>query len=216
MKLLTNLNPELLERLERYRNWFNEQDDINTIIPDKDREGTHTLESATSPEYLKEVQKDTHVGTPECAIVTDFHISVGSPTKYRNASLELCTDVCAFLGAKFTAVHAYYPADGFMGWHCNWDTPGYNILLSYSENDQGFFKYTDKGGNIVTMYDSPGWSAKVGYFGGKDEGAENIVWHCAGSKLPRQTLGFVIPDRDMWQMMIDDIDDKPFNRSLFP
>ena len=66
------------------------------------------------------------------------------------------------------------------------------------------------------MYDSPGWSAKVGYFGGKDEGAENIVWHCAGSKLPRQTLGFVIPDRDMWQMMIDDIDDKPFNRSLFP
>ena len=214
MNIIYRLNPELKKMLEDWQKWFDEQDDHDTILPDPGRDFGHTLETATSSDYLEEVRKESHRGTPECAIVTDFHVSPGSPKKYRDSSLELCTNVCSFLGAKFTAVHAYYPTNGFMGWHCNWDTPGYNILLSYTKNGEGFFRHT-KDSSITTLHDTPGWSAKVGYFGGKDEDSSKHVWHCAGSTEPRHTLGFVIPDLDMWEMMCQDIDED-WRRSLFP
>ena len=30
-------------------------------------------------------------------------------------------------------------------------------------------------------------------------------WHTAGSRGPRQTFGFVIPDKDLWESMVEDI-----------
>ena len=72
-----------------------------------------------------------------------------------------------------------------------WDTFTMWYLLNKTE-------YKD---TIETMNDPAGWNAKVGYYGGKDD----PYWHCAGSTSPRQTIGFVIPDKDMWEMMIEDI-----------
>lgn len=207
MKLLNNINEELLTILNEYRAWFDEQDDHELLICDERRVQGHTLESATSEEYLNEVKKDSHKGTPEVALVSDFHLTPGVPKKYRDKSLELCTNLAAYLGAKFNAVHVYYPKDGFMGWHNNWDCPGYNILISYSEGDNGFFRYLDpETQEICSMEDIPGWSCKVGYYGGKKEDSSLHYWHCAGSTTPRQTLGFVIPNKEMWEMMIEDIE----------
>ena len=57
------------------------------------------------------------------------------------------------------------------------------------------------------MYDEPGWTAKVGYFGTNEE-KDKIFWHCARAYEDRLTLGFVIPDQNMWEMMCDDIQDQ--------
>ena len=76
----------------------------------------------------------------------------------------------------------------------------HNILLSHSDGG-GFFKYLTEDGSIETMNDPAGWNAKVGYYGAKMIHNQ----HCAGSTSPRQTIGFVIPDKDMWEMMIEDI-----------
>ena len=57
------------------------------------------------------------------------------------------------------------------------------------------------------MYDEPGLTAKVGYFGTNEE-KDKIFWHCARAYEDRLTLGFVIPDQNMWEMMCDDIQDQ--------
>ena len=60
----------------------------------------------------------------------------------------------------------------------------------------------DRDGKVVTIHDPVGWNVKIGYYGGKDE---TPYWHTAGSRGPRQTFGFVIPDKDLWEDMVEDI-----------
>lgn len=211
MKLLKKMSPELLVILDEYKKWFDQAINCghgSLILPvDEKRIEGHTLESATSTAYLESVMKDTHQGIPEVALVTDFQYTPLVPATFRKKSSELCDELTAFLGAKFNAVHVYYPRGGFMGWHNNWDCPGYNILISHSPDGNGFFRYRDVDTKeIVTMEDKIGWSCKVGYYGGKEESEDVHYWHCAGSKSPRQTFGFVIPHKEMWEMMIEEIE----------
>ena len=104
--------------------------------------------------------------------------------------------------------NVYYPINGFMSWHNNWNAPGYNILLSHTKNGGGFFKYRDpKTHEVIEMLDTPGWSCKVGYYGRGRE-PDKVYYHTAGTHEPRLTLGFVIPNIDMWRCMIEDISGK--------
>jgi len=203
MKFIT-LNNEILDMLNKYSDWFMSQD-LSKLHFNHNTE--HNVDTASSIEYLNEIKSKTmgkgegeHAGPPE--IVYNCHFGPGSksPQEQKDASTKLNDDLVKFLGARQSAVHVYYPEKGFMGWHCNWDVPGYNILINYNAGD-GWFKYWDtENDSVVTMHDPEGWSAKVGYYGGKDD----PVWHCAGGG-PRITLGFVIPQKEMWEMMIEDI-----------
>lgn len=211
MRLLKKMSPELLVILDEYKKWFDQAVNFGhgrLILPvDEKRIDGHTLASATSTEYLESVMKDSHRGIPEVALVTDFQYTPLVPVRFRNKSAELCDELLEFLGAKFNAVHVHYPSGGFMGWHSNWDCPGYNILMSHSPDGKGFFRYRDSvTKEIITMKDTIGWSCKVGYYGGKEESEDLHYWHCAGSDSPRQTLGFVIPHKEMWEMMIEEIE----------
>lgn len=197
-----DLNDEILDILKPHSDWFFEQD-LSELYTDV--RGDSNAEHARSYDYLKEMLnkpmgkgEDEHHGPPE--VVKNSHFGPGSkcPQKFKDASAKLNDDLVKFLGARHSAVHVYYPEDGYMGWHNNWDCPGYNILLNFNTGD-GWFDYYD-GEIITTLPDWEGWSAKVGYYGGQD----NPFWHCAGGG-PRITLGFVIPDKNMWEMMIEDI-----------
>ena len=206
MKFLNNINSELLDILNPYMDWFFSQEDINNLPVEENRINGHTIDSCCTESYLKEVMRPEHKGIPEVACVSNLELNMKIPKHHREKSKEICDQLVRFLGAKFNAVHVFYPKGGFMGWHNNWDCPGYNILINYNPEGDGWFKYWDAPNeNIVTMYDPEGWSAKVGYYGGKNESEEHHFWHCAGSHSHRQTFGFVIPDKNMWEMMCEDI-----------
>jgi hypothetical protein len=112
-----------------------------------------------------------------------------------------------FLGAKYGAVKMYYPKEGFLGWHNNANAPGYNIIMSYTENGGGYFEYEHPiSKEIVRLQDPGGWTIKVGYFGGHDE-PDQVFWHAAKTDEPRLTLAYVIPDAWMWEEMIADIEE---------
>ena len=196
------LNTEISEILSRHSDWFFEQDLTELVYDEK---GKSNYEHACSYEYLLQMLEKPmgkgegeHHGPPE--VVKNAHFGPGSKNlkKFKDESNRFTDELVKFLGAKHSAVHVYYPENGYMGWHNNWDVPGYNILFNYNTGD-GKFEYWD-GEIIHTLPDWQGWSAKVGYYGGQD----NPFWHCAGGG-PRITLGFVIPDKDMWEMMIEDI-----------
>ena len=203
----SKVSDDLLEMLVPYTDWFFQQD-ISWLneLAKKNEKNTNNIEHSCSVEYLKEiVEKDgRHVGYPEISYSYDLKRG-GLPGEFQEKYQTLSTELCTWLGARNEAVHVYYPKNGFMGWHNNWNAHGYNILLSYTQNGGGFFKYRDpKTLEIVEMLDTPGWSCKVGYYGRGRE-PDKVYYHCAGTYEPRLTLGFVIPNIDMWRCMVEDI-----------
>tara|TARA_A100001035_G_scaffold280359_1_gene285889 strand:- start:850 stop:1458 length:609 start_codon:yes stop_codon:yes gene_type:complete len=197
-----DLNEEILEILEEHRKWFFDQDLSELYV---DQKGDSNALYASSREYLDLMlqkpmgkEKGQHAGPPELIRNVYFGVGARSPDKFKKESESFNDKLVKFLGARHSAVHVYYPKDGYMGWHNNWDVPGFNILFNYSNGD-GWFHYLE-GNEIKKMIDPKGWSAKVGYYGGQDD----PFWHCAGGG-PRITLGFVIPDQSMWEMMVEDI-----------
>jgi len=203
----SKVSDDLLEMLVPYTDWFFQQDLtwLNELA-EKHENNTSTLEHSCSVEYLKEiVEKDgRHEGYPEVSYSYDLKKG-GLPGEFQEKYQTLSTELCTWLGARNEAVHVYYPKNGYMGWHNNWNAHGYNILLSYTQNGSGFFNYRDPVTHkVVEMLDTPGWSCKVGYFGRGRE-PDKVYYHCAGSYEPRLTLGFVIPNIDMWRCMIEDI-----------
>lgn len=201
------LNPDLLEILNEYSDWFF---NFDRSLLSKNGEPDEN-EYHTSLEYLDEVDKDTHVGFPEHTYGLDLmDIHCLDPLhplfrEFRQKVVDTDGKMLRFFGARFSAVKMYYPTNGFMGWHNNWNCPGENLLLSYTKTGNGWFRYRDPiTKEIVTMDDKPGWTAKVGYYGRKDE-PDKIYWHCARAYEERLTLGFVIPDKQMWDMMVEDL-----------
>lgn len=195
-------NQELLDIIEPFSDWFFQQDrSLIKLKGEPDQDEYHT-----SKEYLETVIRPEHEGYPESTYGIDLLLGEATPIEYREVVRKLDADLNAFFGSRFNAVKMYYPAGGYMGWHNNWNCPGYNILLSYTQNGNGFFRYKDPAtGEIKTIDDSPGgWTAKVGYYGAKDE-PDKVYWHCARGYEERLTLGYVIPDENMWDMMVEDL-----------
>lgn len=195
------LNREVLDIVEPFSDWFFKQDRSLINLNGEPDEN----EYYTSDEYLDSINKETHIGYPEKAHGVDLTDIKSTPLEFRDMITDVTKNLNMFFGSKFNAVKMYYPSGGYMGWHNNHNVPGYNILLSYTQNGDGWFRYQDPATKeIVTLYDSPGWTAKVGYYGSNDE-PDDIYWHCARAHEDRLTLGFVIPDKNMWEMMCEDL-----------
>lgn len=112
----------------------------------------------------------------------------------------------SFLGTPVNALTMIYPADGYIGWHHNGNAPGYNILMSYSLDGEGDFRYYDKKEDkVVIMPDSPGWFVKVGYYPGERAEKERIYWHAAQTKQQRVSVAWIMNHRQMWISMIEEI-----------
>tara|TARA_B100001248_G_scaffold254357_1_gene232646 strand:+ start:25255 stop:25869 length:615 start_codon:yes stop_codon:yes gene_type:complete len=194
-------NKELLNLLNDFSDWFNLVDKNKIELKGK----KDNDEYYTSEEYYNTINKKNHVGFPEETHGIDLACAYSTPISFRDKIRNIDQDFNSILGSRNCAVKMYYPKNGYMGWHNNHNANGYNILFSYTKNGNGFFRYkkpTDL--KTVTMFDAAGWTAKVGYYGSNKE-PNKLFWHCARAYEDRLTLGFVIPDENFWQMMIDDI-----------
>lgn len=165
-----------------------------------------TPEYACGDEYLKVMQNKKVDGFPEETHGIDLMRFVPPEEKLRTALRVLDDELLAWSGSRNNAVKMLYPKGGYMGWHHNANASGYNLLLSWSKEGKGYFRYQDPiTKEIVTMHDTPGWTCKAGYYGAWHE-PNRIYWHCASAEHEeRFTLGYIIPHEGMWQDMIDDI-----------
>lgn len=161
----------------------------------------------TSDDYLYNALKsDENFDVPLHGLFVGLHKFEDKHTFYFSKQINLLTKkLLHYLGAQCCALNALYPDKGFIGWHTNANAQGYNLLFTYSHDGDGFFKYRDKDtGEIVTLPDRKGWSAKVGYYPSRtEEIRENQFWHCAYSNKKRITIAFVIPDKQMWELVIE-------------
>lgn len=216
MKSYTLVNSELKGILQEWMNFFLEQDRSQFAI-EKWRKhlsafpGTIDADIACSEEFLKYMQaKPKGVpplgvdGFPEDTWGCDF--SHWSPPNFRPHVSKLQNDLLTFFGGRNNAVMMYYPKGGYMAWHHNANAAGLNILLSWSKDGKGYFRYQDPlTKEIVTMHDTPGWTVKAGYYGRWDE-PDKTYWHCANARdEERLTLGFIVPHEGLWDSMMESI-----------
>ena len=195
-------NNELLKLLNNFSDWFNTIDKKQIELKGK----KDFNEYYTSEEYYQTINKKDHEGYPEETHGIDLNMTQATPLSFREKIRNVDKDFNSILGSRNCAVKMYYPKNGYMGWHNNNNAYGYNILFSYSKGGNGFFRYKEpKHLKTITMFDSAGWTAKVGYYGNNEE-PDKLFWHCARAYEDRLTLGFVIPDKNFWEMMIEDIE----------
>lgn len=209
MQLLEKqINPEVQEVLDEFTDWFFQQDakkeiKFNSTAPELHYMEDDHPEYFTSDEYHDSMMWDVHIGFPLVSRGADLNCTTTTPLEWRDNINRLRNKLNALMCSRFNAVMMYYPAGGYMGWHDNRNCPGYNILLSYTKNGKGYFRFKEEG-KTVTQYDKPGWNVRVGYYGGHTD-PELRFRHCARAYEERLTLGFVIPDEYLWEGAVEDL-----------
>jgi hypothetical protein len=142
-------------------------------------------------------------------------VDAGFMNQIRDVNYETDDKLQTYLGAKLSALKAFYPAQGYIAWHTNWNAPGYNIIFTYSPTGNGYWRHVDPSTsqthvpdskNLVHIDDIPGWHCKAGYFGTKSE-TNRLVWHSAYTREPRVTLAYVLYDEQIWKNLVQEIEE---------
>jgi len=232
MRQVLTLPTDLLTLLDEYKDFvINNRPDKN--LPNWKTKGKFMNEGrpeySTSLECLKSMPVETHDGFPPDSFGYDLNAPTLQKTlqneqlpreerewirKYIEMSDKLDDTLGAYIGYKFCALKMFYPENGYIAWHTNWNVPGYNCLFTWSDGS-GYWRHLDssqeKEGSLmpnpdeklVHLQDKDGWHCKLGYYGEKQE-HNRIMWHSAYGG-PRITLGFVVFDEHIWDDIVEEI-----------
>jgi hypothetical protein len=213
MRKISLLNPTVISELESFSNWFFGEYDYKSLDSKKfvSVEDPHELTAAD--EYLDHMldMGEDHDGYPPSLMgheLAEFSGKQEFDQLLVDKIDRIVYGLEQILCVRRSALSCYYPVGGYIGWHTNWNAPGYNVLFSYSVNGDGEFKFRDPDTHIIhRIPDEKGvWTAKVGYYGARHE-PELHCWHAATTNTPRLTFAYTIPDKDLWEMMVDDLED---------
>ena len=81
-----------------------------------------------------------------------------------------------------SALSTLYPPDGFIGWHNNANAAAFNLIFTWSEKGDGWFKYIEPTSKeVITISDVQGWQLKAGYFGAYGSG--DVVYHADPERI---------------------------------
>jgi hypothetical protein len=191
-------NTEVIEKLEYLRTQFSDICTKHNTTPEE-LLGTsgdnryRTSEEVLRSEYLPRWRD--HSGFPDEDYQLDgkelfeklkdqdawklYNVARHEMTKHFNASAN--------------ALFSWYPPNGFIGWHTNWNTQALQVLFTWSETGEGYFQYYDKKEDkVVVVPDKKGWSAKTYVFGPKED-LDDHFWHSAYTPCNRMTLCYKVP-----------------------
>jgi len=223
MKSIEIKNRQIIQDLDNFVDIKNEF--IDLLLPSGDNLTEEKKQYYLSEEYLNKIidMKTEHDGFPE-TINSYSLLRNGIQFDQKNPSKEK-QDRIKHLSAKFdrvndafktnycvkrTALAAIYPPGGMISWHNNANASAYNLIFTWSENGDGWFKYVDsKTKKIVTIHDHPGWQFKYGYFGSYHDPEIDLCYHAASTNCWRITVAFVfdrsIDSENMQNWFLEDI-----------
>jgi hypothetical protein len=113
------------------------------------------------------------------------------------------------LGTRHNALCSVYPPGGFISWHNNANAPSYNLIFTWSENGNGYWKHVDPyTGKDVVVHDVPGWQCKAFYFGAYEDRPEDLVYHMASTDCWRMTVSYIFDrtHKQFWEGVIEEIE----------
>jgi hypothetical protein len=223
MRTIPINSQELIDLLNQYVDIANhEAFEDNVHVWCENQNDVGHKEKWTSDGYLKHlinVEGESHEGFPDHMVARSFKPNQpeemmksfnrdADPVVRKelvDAIYRINEEMMLFLGTRNNALCAYYPPDGYISWHTNWNAPGYNLIFTWSETGEGWFKYLDpKTKKIVHCQDQPGWQLKAGYFGHIRE-KDKIVYHAASTDCRRITVSFIFSADDMALDLQEDV-----------
>ena len=122
--------------------------------------------------------------------------------QYNIVNTELQEKLCT----RRNALCVMYPPGGFIGWHNNANASAYNLIFTWSETGDGYFKYIDgETKEEIVIKDKPGWQCKASYFGAYIEPAHKLLYHTASTDCWRITVSYVFNREEMSLGVQEDI-----------
>lgn len=215
MQFIPLKNPRLTKLLQNITDVLYQEKYVKLIAKTRDRKDSMQPQNyGCSDEYLHEAFKHrvTAYGFPQSCLgmgMKEYEPALLEVTKPIHNTIDRISN---FIGSPTNALTMAYPDNGYIGWHHNGNAPGYNILMTYSQDGDGCFKYWDSvDKKIITHPDPVGWSVKVGYYPNERTETERVYWHCAETKKQRISVAWVINHREMWKDMINTISDGTYD-----
>ena len=146
---------------------------------------------------------DGGADTSVCYPIKPDHYHGTHPEEYRKTWMNLDAQMKEELGVRVSALSTLYPPEGFIGWHNNANASEYNLIFTWSERGDGWFKFIEPStGEEVVIQDEPGWNLKAGFFG--KYGSDDVVYHCARTNCFRMTLSYTLGhDIEFWRDCVD-------------
>ena len=201
--------------------WFIQDEHYKAVVLSCESFLNHSDEYI-SDQYLQKIMDmgDKHDGFPEIICAHSFVSKnikfvdcddIAERAEEINKNLQetiggLVTNLCMRRNALF----AVYPPGGFISWHNNANASAYNIIFTWSETGDGYFKYWDPDKKeIIIIPDVKGWQCKAGYFGSYDQDSRTLCYHAAENNCLRMTIAFTLSKDEMalglQDMIIEDI-----------
>lgn len=208
MQFVELKNPRVLNLLEKFRYLYREKYDITKTCRLSSGNTNLTAEDWISEEYLKQVMDlgTRHEGLPSsslsyCIKPEHYH---GNDPQYKQDFRDVNDSLKEELGLRHSALSQLYPPKGFIDWHNNANASSFNVIFTWSETGDGWFKWYDtENKKIITMKDKKGWSCKAGYFSSYGEDIP-VKYHCAYTDCWRMTHSYTLGfDKNYWEDMID-------------
>jgi hypothetical protein len=220
MKSVNVVNKDIVEILNEFKGLW--KDNIELM------EKTVRLDSkdAVREEYISEEYRNkiinmgtSHNGFPEK--LKGYSLKSVGDDRYNHKEradsnfffnkkyLELNTKLQTILGTYNNALCTVYPPGGFIGWHNNANASAYNLIFTWSETGDGYWKHIDPNTNEeVLVPDVQGWQCKAFYFGAYEDDPKDIVYHMASTDCWRMTISYVFDrqHKDYWLDVIEEIE----------
>lgn len=214
MKSIQIHNKELLQLLDEFKEfWWDMRDNLEDHYH-------YIAKSAKKEDYINEQYKNkimgmgqSHDGYPEAMkgfsfIARDMDPHKGNIELQKKFS-DLDDRIQFLLGTNRNALCTVYPPEGFISWHNNANASAYNLIFTWSENGDGYWKHVDPyTGEEVTVPDVPGWQCKAFFFGAYEDSPEDLVYHMADTNCWRMTVSYVFDrhHKQYWENVIEEIE----------
>ena len=209
MYQLTMINPTIQKILSSFADAvFNDEEVLRELTSRCNRgESKFAGLSGYSDEYLYKALECPAVefDWPQCAYGVDTNLIEAKGVYWNSIAVPYLNRLVNYIGSPHNALTMFYPEEGFIGWHHNGRAPGYNFLMTYSVDGDGYFKYYNQQTKEFTvLQDVPGWNFRFGYYNDIRYEIDNLFWHTAYTKKPRLTIGWVVKHREIWKSLIEE------------
>jgi hypothetical protein len=221
MKSVTIKDGDVLEILNEFKDlWYSDMERFkkNLILPTF----PHSREHYISDDYKNKIinMGQAHNGYPEALLGYNLR-DILKDTKetrrtvnddilqYNKKFVELNERLQALLATRHNALCAIYPPGGFIAWHNNANASSYNIIITWSETGDGYWKHVDPHTKEeVLVKDVPGWQAKAFYFGSYQDHPNDLVYHVASTDCWRMTISYTfdLTHKEFWEDAIEELE----------
>ena len=188
-------NTDILESLNKFLWFYDNKNNSDWKLWGKSKDRNHFIGNSHKETIIS--MGKNHDGYPESGHFYNFKPHFKSQNEfipsetlqyYNTINSEMQEKLCT----KHNALCVMYPPGGYISWHNNANASAYNLVFTWSETGDGYFKYIDgETKEEIVMQDVSGWQCKASYFGAYDEPAHKLVYHTASTDCWRITVSYI-------------------------